>query len=269
VKGLGVLEDSPLSTTDRAWIIASAYLRSSKLYLLVRAAYQGARDRLTPFGVPVPRWRMLYPRVSSLNALRVARTVEEELRQAAPGRVVVAHLLVPHDPYVFDEQCRLKPVAAWENTADLGRSSRANTAEERLRRYEAYTAQTRCLYVVLGRLLDAIPEQVRAQSTMVVHGDHGSRIVRHDPEAPGRRVTPADLVDDHSTLFAIHSPRARMAGSDDLLPLPCLVKASLVDQGPFSEALAACRGTPRVYLAGAGTFAPYPGSDAPSGEQAQ
>ena len=256
IKDLGILQDSPIPASERVSIIVSSCLRYSSLYLLFRGIYQEVHDRLQPLGIGLPPWTWQYQRVSPVSAMRVTRRVEEELRHARPGRAVVVHLLLPHGPYILDERCRFKPAASWDTRTEFDRTM---TAEARRRLYVEYAAQTRCAYSTLGRLLDAIPESMRADSTVVVHGDHGSRIARHDSEAPRPQLSRADLLDDYSTLFAIRSRRVGVAGSDDLEALSCLVRASLVDQGPFLPALAACRGTPQVYLAGAGRFVPYPG----------
>ena len=182
VTDLGVLQDSPLSTTDRAWVIASTFLGTSELYALPElpisdSAWTDATRH------PDARLDLGAQRVGPLSAMTVSRRVENELRRAAPGHAIVAHLVIPHSPYLFDERCRLKPVAAW-------------STQRRLEPVESgeHARRTPALRGIRGpgavRLRNArrdcwtrFPVRAR-QGTIVVHGDHGSRIVRNDPEAP-------------------------------------------------------------------------------------
>jgi hypothetical protein len=256
---LGVLQTSPISTFGRTWIIVTTYLGTSSHYLMFRELYDRSTYRLHERGVSIPEWSWDREHVNPLSSMMVVRQIEQELQRAAPGRAVVAHLMMPHYPYALDERCHVKPVADWDEHMSI-RRPQANTAESRSRRYAEYVSQVRCVYSWVGRMLDAIPEPVRANSVILVHGDHGSRIVRNNPDARSDPASAADLVDGYSTLFAVHAPRVGTAGTNDLVPLTCLVKATLVDEGPFAEAVEACKGTPRVFRFAAGRFVPYPGT---------
>jgi hypothetical protein len=258
---LAVLQTLPISTAGRAWVIVTTYLGTSSHYVVARAVYDGVRYELQKRGLSIPEWSWDRERINSVSSMRIVDEIEKELQRAAPGRAVVAHLLMPHYPYALDERCRVRPVADWDEHMAF-RRLHANTADSKSRRYAAYVRQVRCVYSWVGQMLDAIPEPVRANSVILVHGDHGSRIVRINPDASNEPVSSADLVDGYSTLFAARAPRVGTSRTSDLVPLTCLVKATLVDEGPFADAVEACKGTPRVYRSAAGRFVPYPGHSA-------
>ena len=61
-------------------------------------------------------------------------------------------------------------------------------------------------------------------ATIIIHGDHGSRITLRDPIIAYRdQATKIDYVDSFSTLFAIRSPEIEPGYSSRLRPLPNLI----------------------------------------------
>lgn len=129
----------------------------------------------------------------------------DDVTSAPRGRAYFAHMLAPHAPYVLDAAC-----------AETGRSVRkyfdpeeqSLTGKDAERRretlYAAYHEQYRCTISKLEALLDrlaALP--AFSDATLVVHGDHGSRIATAvDP----RSLSDRDMIDNSSTLYAIRAP---------------------------------------------------------------
>lgn len=140
--------------------------------------------------------------------------VSRQVRDGGRGQAVVAHLLAPHSPYVLDEACRYD--GSLEIGYDLAQTHGYEGeafAARRAEVYQAYLAQYGCVLGRLDRFLSALlarPDM--ADATIVVHGDHGSRISRGSLDA---LLTEADLIDNHSTLFAIRRPGVA-AGYDRL-----------------------------------------------------
>jgi hypothetical protein len=132
----------------------------------------------------------------------------EELRSAERGRYVLAHLLLPHFPYVYERDCSLRPPAEWLfREAAEAPPGMTNSASTRATRYDKYERQLVCTYQKLEGLLNAIPEDIRKDAIIIVHGDHGSRITLRDPKvSTSGALVPSDYRDTYSTLFAIRSP---------------------------------------------------------------
>lgn len=128
----------------------------------------------------------------------------EDVIQSAGNSNYFAHLLSPHAPYILDAACA--PGQGWVlpyNLGDEGLSGPALDAA-RARHYSAYFKQMACLLGKLDVFLTGLSDDPAfVDATIVFHGDHGSRI------SGGRfaeTVTERDLVDNHSTLFAIRAP---------------------------------------------------------------
>lgn len=141
------------------------------------------------------------------------------------GNAFFGHFLFPHSPAVYDKDC--KPTNRWVSRSYLtevrglvGQKLDEARAEE----YGFYFAQTLCLAKQLDKFFNAVVSDKRFQdATIVVHGDHGSRI------SAGRNVetmSPRDYVDNYSALYAIRKPGVEM-GTDYSLHSVQWLNASL------------------------------------------
>jgi hypothetical protein len=118
-----------------------------------------------------------------------------------------AHLLLPHAPFVYTQDCQPDYSSeSWERFP--ARPLMGNAAEIRAVRYLRYLDQVSCALGELGRLFDRLRESgLYDEATIVVHGDHGSRISLLEPSWSNRhKLTPEDYRDMYSTLFAIKLP---------------------------------------------------------------
>jgi hypothetical protein len=128
------------------------------------------------------------------------------------GRAYFAHLLMPHAPYVFDSNCLetgRAPVGYFMSEQYGFRGQALD--HERANVYAAYYQQYRCALSRVDRLLtrlDALPQFKDA--TIVVEGDHGSRI---SAGMYVETVSDRDIVDNYPALYAIRGPGIE-AGSD-------------------------------------------------------
>ena len=120
-----------------------------------------------------------------------------------------AHLLSPHAPYILDASCA--PQQGWELPYNLDDEhlSDVELDDARARHYRAYFKQMTCLLGKLDAFLMRLADSPAfSDATIVLHGDHGSRI------SGGRfaeTITERDLVDNHSTLYAIRAPEIEAA----------------------------------------------------------
>lgn len=115
------------------------------------------------------------------------------------------HLLSPHAPYLLDAHCI--PRAGWDLPYNLTEEKRlvgADLEAARDRHYRAYFEQMTCLIGKLDVFLTRLDQTPALKdATIVLHGDHGSRI------SGGRfaeTVTERDLIDNHAALYAIRAP---------------------------------------------------------------
>lgn len=121
-----------------------------------------------------------------------------ELSDLRRGEVRFAHFLLPHDPYMLDADCTLKPRSAWLDEHGPG----ATNARE-----HGYADQVRCLQKRLARLLDALDRTPAGREAVVlIHGDHGSRIAPSQPMVDGPKLSKRELLMSYSTFFAIRVP---------------------------------------------------------------
>jgi len=168
-------------------------------------------EQLRDAGFPLPAlgaYRSVS--ASSLAALAAMERLGQRLGTLRRGEAVFAHILLPHAPFMLDRHCSpMKEVRRWAGRSNLlWAYGVTNTPEEWARRYQAYFAQSRCAHARLGRILDLLSGRPGLEdAVIVIHGDHGSKIVEQEPYARFRdEITARDIIDSYSTLFAVKVP---------------------------------------------------------------
>ena len=182
-------------SAGKAKVLLSAFLEGSPAISLFRSF----------IGLP------LY-RIGALDAPEILQSITESIVTNPTGTAFFAHLLSPHNSYVFDETCRPKrDVTNWLRRMEdfVVSPTTINSPSSRQERYEAYFAQVRCTQRLLGQFFDQLREAgVFQRATIIVHGDHGSRIGLLEPNTQARYLlTKRDLLDHYSTLFAVKRPQ--------------------------------------------------------------
>ena len=133
-----------------------------------------------------------------------------DLKQNPRGTAVFAHFLMPHYSYVYDPSCNLKQeISTWQSRyIAYSTTGMVNTPDSRRERYQAYFDQVRCVYELLAGFFDELKQAgLYDDATIIVHGDHGSRIGIYDPWPQNRSLlTEDDLFDYYSTLYAVKRP---------------------------------------------------------------
>ena len=146
-----------------------------------------------------------------------------EITAAAKPTLFLAHILSPHGPYVYRPDGSLRDIRVWARDEDYERLNRQDYEE----RYTRYAEQVEYVQSQLGRLFDELRRAgLLDQMCVVVHGDHGSRILLQRPGLKPTRVhgpagvdrydydtapDPQDLRDRFSVLLAIKLPGRQAA----------------------------------------------------------
>jgi hypothetical protein len=141
---------------------------------------------------------------SALASMEALERVRSDIAQTPRGVAYIVHLMMPHDGYLYKRDCTLADPSEWgEAVRDHG-----VTAEIRSQLYRLYLEQLTCSNLAMRRLLDELKRLgVYDEATIIVHGDHGSRIGEraHILDSPPS-LTQQDLRDHYSTLLAIKAP---------------------------------------------------------------
>jgi len=164
---------------------------------------------------------------SSIVVPEIFSALGDDIVANPHGNLFFGHLILPHDPYVWNRQCQIRPDAAsWmSRRIDHIDLTTLGTPEYRVRAYADYFDQVHCVVQLLDDLLMLIDKAgLLRDVTIIIHGDHGSRITLRDPIIAYRdQATKIDYVDAFSTLFAIRSPEIEPGYSSELQPLPNLI----------------------------------------------
>lgn len=228
---IGVLYHTPISPFQRARFITNSFLAGSHYLRRLKAVYQ----RFGQF--PLGWWRTGDSRVAPISVVPVFDRLQADLREAQQGTAYVAHLLLPHAPYLFDSNCKPR-----ENIDEWLGQLPANPASERAKRYRYYFSQMRCTERLVDRLFEAMKAAgVWNDAIIIVHGDHGSRIVKHNPVPENAAaLTLTDFRDAFSALFALRAPGIAAEEVAGLRPLQALLSEALGIEKTFDP--------PKVYL---------------------
>ena len=148
----------------------------------------------------------------------------------APGNAFFAHILMPHDPLVYREDCSLDYSIDSADRYSFVITGQKNTTEQRVPRYKNYVAQLRCALNALGAVFTAMQDAgLYEQATIVVHGDHGSSASLVNPSVRNMDLLNyRDLREVYSTLFAVRFPDSRFELIDDTLSLNVLMAKTLL-----------------------------------------
>jgi hypothetical protein len=112
------------------------------------------------------------------------------------GGAFVAHLLMPHAPFVYNLSCE-KKVQLKDND----------------RSYSSYIMQVQCIQSKIFEFIKLLKSNHYLEnSIIIIQGDHGSRLTNYIKSG-----LDYDTIDLHSTFFAVHLPRAKV-GNYNLKP---------------------------------------------------
>ena len=239
-----------LPDADKARIILTRY---SSLYGLVDVAlntYGWLRPHMAQIGLSLPKPMEVSDRLGPIPVMPVFARLIEDVATDTRGYAYFAHLFIPHHPYSVDASCHIRrPVLAWPSRyiAQFD-ASPENAVEARLALYEFYIPQVRCALAKVKEVIDALKARgAYADATIVVHGDHGSRIVSHEPTSANQASMSAqDINDGYLALYAVKSPGIAPGYDFAVMALPELLQTLVLGAGVTAEAPAMAQR--RIYL---------------------
>ena len=204
------LSDIDLPALDKAKLLLAAFAQQSRYHPYLALIHDGAVHLARGLGADGLTSRSTMRRMfSTLEAPKAIDQLVSDIETATPGRVFFAHILLPHAPYVFESDCEVRrDTNRWFGRRFYNTRSALGSPEYRRAAYELYFRQVRCATSLLSRVFAALKEAgLWDDATIVVHGDHGSRISLRDPiDKYVDNLTSENLVDMYSAHFAIQSP---------------------------------------------------------------
>lgn len=97
------------------------------------------------------------------------RFYENEKNRSANGNYIFIHLLLPHPPYIYDENCIM-------NKNNIDRTHINGT-------YNLYKDQSRCAMKTLDQIVEKIKEANNYDNSMIiVHSDHGFKFLSNNTD---------------------------------------------------------------------------------------
>jgi hypothetical protein len=247
------LRTAALDDTDKLNILFGMYFNLPGVFELARKGYVRLRDLVAEIGVSLPAGIVWDGRVTPIASINAFDHFRKTVRESDPGTAHFGHIALPHGPYVFDANCNLtgNPFG-WLSHRPL--HGRENTTEGRRIRYEQYFDQIRCTLTRLDRFFGELKEAGKwRNSTILIHGDHGSRLYKTRVLGRNREeISRADLMDGFSTFFAVRpnpsAPRdpnrPKMSAPSARRPVSQLLAESMGVVLPEAERNA----PPRVFL---------------------
>jgi hypothetical protein len=199
------------SPIERARMLASVLINQSTLAIDLL----GVNALITKMALPYHDPRALE---------RLAGNIADK----GAGRVYFAHVLLPHGPYGYDENCRVRLAGdyqlKWARMS--GEPPQPSIAYEF--RYGYYFAQMECALKSLSTLFRQMKRAgMFDDSIIILHGDHGSGIVSRKPEHQNAELfTLEEYRSAFSTLFAVRFPGGRYSMDERALPLATLLEST-------------------------------------------
>lgn len=222
------IEGANITVDAKARVIFATFLRSLvpyRTFMLLVPPADGA-PRMLPEG----------PLLYAPDSLALLERLLEDIRAAPRGTAYFAHLLIPHSSHMMDGDCRIRPdPLTWSSNGSLHvTSGTLNSRDSRELRYVHYLAQVRCLHSALRRFLEGLKEiDVFDDATIVIHGDHGSRIARIAPlTTQVQPLSDRDMVDMYSVLFALRMPSQTPGYRHGLVSAQALFRETLLGDPP-------------------------------------
>lgn len=152
-----------------------------------------------------------------------------DIAEAPRGVAFIVHLLIPHSGYLYGDDCSLLDPSRWEREGfgeDL-----AYSPEQRKGLYRRYLSQLACTNRQMQSLFAELKTLgVYDEATIIVHGDHGSRIGER-PYITGapETLTDQDKIDHYATLLAIKAPGIAPGVRDEPVALQKIFAETFLD----------------------------------------
>ncbi|MEM7172049.1 MAG: sulfatase-like hydrolase/transferase [Pseudomonadota bacterium] len=221
---LSALRGGNLSLSNRIFAIWNLFLDNSQVILRFRAAYWKVQTAVRKFGVTLPFWRPEVFHTVSISALSTLEKLDNALKDARPGDYYYAHLLLPHHPYTVDSQCQLIDPDRWIHLGTrfiAGRMGIEKKSQWSRLAPSLFYGQVSCVYQWVDQLISRLEKnELWANSIVIFHGDHGSRIGVRTPSIENfESLSKNEVLLNYSTLFAVRAPGLSAGVVDRALPI--------------------------------------------------
>jgi hypothetical protein len=134
-------------------------------------------------------------------SLEVLNVLERDIVESDVGSVFVVHLLVPHYAYIYRADGGVRSLEQLLEHAQIEGWSSSDPAYQQLA--VMYSEQVRYLNKRLAHFFDRLQEEGRFDSSLIiVHGDHGLRMLELGPEDDSFFA----YLQNYSTLMAVKHP---------------------------------------------------------------
>ena len=147
------------------------------------------------------------------------------------GTHVFAHFMVPHGPYLLTDECAVGPDAGVGYYLGSRIPDARKRADARQDYYAHYLAQLGCVRSRIAAFLEAVGRNPQLRdATVIVHGDHGSRI------SVGNLVEDyeqEDFAANYGTYFAVRAPGVEPGVDCEFLSLPEAFRRSIAGDAPL------------------------------------
>jgi hypothetical protein len=198
------LKEAALPVSTLAKAVTASFLDTLVVYRMwTVSAWSVVRK-----GALLPNWLRQEYKYAAPSSLPVFHQILQDIKREPRGSAFFAHLLVPHHTYMYDENCGIKQdIEDWVNNVSTDANASLgikNTPESRSRYYGSYFEQLRCTRQMLQKFFEKLQQiGVYDDATIIIHGDHGSRIALGASNRNLGTFSDTDLVDRHSVLFAV------------------------------------------------------------------
>lgn len=213
-----------LAWAEKLKVTLSALWRRSVIKEKAKHLYQRAAAVAAPKDASTAnRGAQRFVGLGPIPTLPVFDQLISDVVTAPMGTMFFAHLLIPHNPYSIESNCKIRrPVVDWKliGLPTVLSDGRVNSDSSRAARYDDYVDQAQCALTKVGELIDALKSAGKFEgSTIIIHGDHGSKISRYRLRTFFKdELNDQDYYDGFSTLFAVKAPHIQPGY--DLLMLP-------------------------------------------------
>jgi len=94
--------------------------------------------------------------------------MKKKLNNLKNGEALIAHMLLPHYPFVLNENCNLKKISKWNYPL------KENSNETIISANKGFLQQVKCTHKKIHTLLEIASK--KDNLLVVIHGDHGARL---------------------------------------------------------------------------------------------
>lgn len=148
--------------------------------------------------------------------LDVLDSIERRALSMHRGEAYLVHLLAPHFPYVLDSKCNMRPRNLWREPPWFRKGKKMDGGLAAVE--EAYWQQAECMHARLLSVIDNAERAVGRDGVVVVlHGDHGTRVVnyRSGPKAEKLTIDKASAM--HDTIVLMRGPGIEPIQNNELV----------------------------------------------------